>query len=285
MNTMDPSFAFFGSLCAGGAAGLTFLWLGQAWDAFAQQNIADVLPRFRAMGFSEEQISYWMRGWGLAMAGVMLVMGVLMGMFPVALGITFLIFVAPRFLLDRLIRQRRTQLRDQLVRASVGVANGCRAGMSLEKSIEKILPDTRQPLANELRRIVRDYKGGATLEQSLRETQNRLNLEAFTVFASSIIVARKRGGDITFALERISHGLQEMQRLDGKLESESASGRKLAMVLSAFPVVFLALFSLLDPQSTGLLYTTLIGQIILVIIGAMVYFAAKWCFAILNMDF
>ena len=285
MSGFHPGYALLSCLLAFAAAILAAFWIRPAWDAFAQKRIEDVTPRLRALGLDEEQVSVWLRWWGVAMFGTFFLIGVIMQMFPVALGALLVIFVAPRFMLDRMIESRQIKLRDQLVRACVGVANACRAGLSLPQGIEKVAEDTPAPLKSELKRIVRDYKAGRPLQQAIREVQKRLDLESFSIFASSINVSLEKGGNVTFALERISSGLQEMQRLERKLEADSASGRRLATVLALFPIGFLILFTVLDPVATGRLYNTLIGNIVLLVIGGIVYFSARWCASILDLDF
>jgi tight adherence protein B len=263
---------------------MTSLWLGPAWDVIAQRHIKDILPRLNALGMDEESVSGWMRWWGIAMFGAFLLFGVIFQMIPVGLGMVFVIFVSPRFILDWLIEIRQTKLRDQLVRASMGVANSCRAGLALAQAFEKVAAETPYPLSNELIRIVRYYKGGSRIQEALREVQKRLNLESFTVFSSSVIVSLEQGGNIATALEEISKGLQEMQRLERKLESDTASGRMLAIILSSFPIFFLGLFTVLDPASMNLLYSTLIGNLVLVVVGGIVFVSFKWCMAILDVD-
>lgn len=275
----------FTSVLAFASIFLMAKWLGPAWDAIAQRHIGDITPRLKALGLDEEDVSGWMRWWGVAMFGSFLFFGVILQMIPVGFGIAFIVFVAPRFLLDQMIEKRQQKLRDQLVRASVGVANACRAGLSLPQSIEKVATETPKPLVDELTRIVRYHKGGSRIQDALMEVQKRLNLEAFTVFSSSAIVSLEQGGNVSFALERISEGLQEMQRLERKLEADTASGRKLALLLSLFPVGFLGLFTLMDPVSMNLLYTTLIGNLILCLVGFIVFISFKWCMAILDIDF
>ena len=264
---------------------MTSLWLGPAWDVIAQRHIRDILPRLNALGMDDQAVSVWMRWWGIAMFGAFLLFGVIFQMIPVGLGLAFVIFVSPRFILDWLIDIRRTKLRDQLVRASMGVANSCRAGLALAQAFEKVAEETPYPLSNELVLIVRYYKGGSRIQEALRAVQKRLNLESFTVFASSVIVSLEQGGNIAKALEDISKGLQEMQRLERKLESDTASGRMLAIILSSFPIFFLGIFSLLDPASMNLLYSTLIGNLVLVLVGGIVFVSFKWCMAILEVDF
>jgi len=260
-------------------------WLGPGWDVLSQRYIKDMTPRLKALGMDEDMVRKWMRWWGITMATTLLIFSVFLQMPTIGLGLVLLIFVGPRFILDLLIEQRQQKLRDQLVRASMGIANGCRAGLSLSQSIEKVSEETPFPLSQELTRIVRYYKGGSRIQESLREVQLRLNLESFTVFASSAIVSLEQGGNIAMALEKISEGLQEMQRLERKLEADSASGRRLALVLGLFPVAFLIMFTLMDPVSMNLLYSTLLGNLILCGVGLIVYIAFRWCVAILDLDF
>ena len=92
----------------------------------------------------------------------------------------------------------------------------------------------------------------------------------------------ERGGRITEALERISRSLQENQRLERKLEADTESGRKVVVMLAAFPAVFLGLFYFLNPEGTALLFTTILGQVVLVFVIVMVYAAVRWANRILT---
>jgi tight adherence protein B len=237
-----------------------------------------------SIGLSDEEIPRYMRLWGLTLFGTLFFVGGLMRMVPIAAGLAYLIFIAPVFLLNMKIAQRRRLLRDQLVRGTQALANSARAGMSFIQGLEEAVNDVPQPLSGEFRRIFQEYQAGRPLPEALRDAQQRLNLESFTIFVSAILVCLERGGQITFALERLSEGLLEIQRLERKIEADTASGRKLAIILSAFPFVFMAGFSLMDPKMLGVLYTTLLGQVVVLVVGIIVFFAAKWCQRILNID-
>lgn len=268
-----------------GTVYLAAVWLGPAWDNYSRSYIADLRPRLVALGMDEEAISKALRWWGVAMFASAIFFGVMLAMPPVALGVTYLVFVAPRFILDSRIQRQRVLLRDQMVRASAALANSSRAGLSLQQGLQSVAEDTPPPLRTELKRVVHDYNSGRPLPAALREVEQRLNLEAVTLFCSAILVCLERGGRVTFALDRISSGLQEMQRLERKLEADTAAGRKLATMLGMFPFFFLAMFALLDPVATWFLFETLLGQFVLLGIGATVYAAVRWCMAILDLDF
>lgn len=264
---------------------LAATWIGPAWDSYTRQYIGDLRPRLMALGLDNQGVVRALRWWGVALFATLLVFGVLAGMPPVALGLAYVVYVSPRFILDYLITRRRVKLRDQMVRVSGALANSARAGLSLQQGLETVTADTPQPLKAELKRIVRDYHAGRPLAESLREVEQRLDLEAFTMFSSAILVCIERGGRVTYALDRISEGLQETQRLERKLEADTAAGRKMALLLGMFPLFFLLMFAVLDPISTRYLFDKWLGQFVLLAVGALVYVAVRWCMAILRVDF
>jgi tight adherence protein B len=223
-----------------------------------------------------------MRWWGVALVGAVVFFGVVVGVPVLALVAGYLVWRAPRFLLNRRLGQRRVLLRDQLVPACVSLANATRAGLSLGQGLESIANETPPPLAAEVRRIVFEFHGGRPLAAALRDTQERLRLDSFTLFASAILVCLERGGRITEALERIARSLQEHQRLERKMEADTASGRKVVILLACFPAFFLGLFYMFDPEGTGLLFDNLAGQGVLLLVCLLVYVSVRWAWRILG---
>jgi len=282
--TMQQSILISSALCFL-AVFLGVRWIGPAWDKISRRYVADLTPRLRALGMSGAQIDRYMRWWGIAVVATFSVFAFVLAMIPVAVGLTYLVIIAPRYLLDYQISRRRILLRDQMVRATMALANSVRAGLSLAQGLEVVSRDTPEPLATEFRRIVHEYNSGRPLAESLIEVQQRLDLEVFDIFCSAVLVCMERGGRVSVALDRIGANIQELQRLERKLEADTASGRRLTLVLGAFPLFFLAGFTLLDPVAMGYLYTTQVGQLVLLAVGVMVYFSVRWCSWILKVDF
>jgi Flp pilus assembly protein TadB len=94
----------------------------------------------------------------------------------------------------------------------------------------------------------------------------------------------EQGGKITEALERISNSLQEHQRLERKLEAETAGGRKTVVLLCFFPVGFLVFYAFAFREGATLLFATLSGQFVLLMIMGLVYFGVQWSRKIINID-
>jgi tight adherence protein B len=257
---------------------------GQVWDSVTRRYVADITPMLDSLSLDRSRLPGYLRIWGISLVAAFVIVAFLLGMPPVSLAAVYMVYVAPRIILDFMIRRRRAQLRDQLVVATIALSNTSRAGLSLPQGLETVAKETPEPLATELRRIVHEYKHGRPLAESLRATKERLRIDSFTLFASALLVSLERGGRITEALERISHSLQEIQRIERKLEVDTASGTKVVYLLTAFPLFFLGISYLTNPAGTATVFQSLLGQIILLIVIALAYFSFRWSQRILAIE-
>lgn len=257
---------------------------GPAWDHMTKWRFKPLEEEMERLRIDTSRLWFYLRLWGLSLWGIIVVVGWMLHMWILAVTALALAYFAPYFMLKRIVARRRERLRDQMVGTAIGLANAARAGLSLAQAVEGICEDSPDPIRGELRRIVFDWHRGRPLMESIRETQERLDIDAFTLFALAIEASMERGGNVSQALERISFSLSENQRLERKLEADTASGRKLVVILAAFPFVFLGGFYLLDPTGTSLLFETIAGQMILFVVIALVAGSAYWCSKILAIE-
>jgi tight adherence protein B len=272
------------SVLMGIAVFMVASWGGPLWDAIARRQITDLRPRMQELSLNTARLPTMMRWWGLSMAGTFLICFLVLRIPLIGAMVVYVIYIMPRIVLEIWIARRRTLLRDQMVGASVLLANATRAGLSLAQGLESVGLESAEPLASEFRRLVREYQRGRPLAEALRDAKVRLNLDGFTLLVNAVLTCLERGGKVTEALERISRSLQENQRLERKLEADTASGRLVVILLGAFPFAFLVLFYFLAPDAVGLLFSTIVGQIIVVIIGVLVYASVKLAQRILAID-
>ncbi len=283
---MDPApyLLFASSIAVGAAAYYVVQSVMPFWDRLAVRYVAETRPMLDALSLGSDRMPELMRWWGIAMAAVFVLFSIGLGMWPVAFAAIYLVYVTPKLYLHLMINRRSKLLRDQLVGTVTSLANATRAGLSPAQGIENVANEAPEPLATELQRVVRDYRGGRPLSEALIQARDRLKLDGFTLFTSALLVSLERGGRITDALERIGRSLQENQRLERKLEADTESGRKVVVMLAAFPAVFLGLFYFLNPEGTALLFTTILGQVVLVFVIVIVYAAVRWANRILRLD-
>ena len=114
------------------------MYLGPAWDEFTSRFISDLRPRLEALGIEEDNVLGMMRLWGLALAAILFIGGVVLGKIILAIGVFLFVVSLPRLILDSMIERRKIKLRDDLVTASVGLANTTRAGLTLAQGFENI---------------------------------------------------------------------------------------------------------------------------------------------------
>lgn len=258
--------------------------VGGAWDVVTKKHIADLTPMLEALSMDRSKLTGYLRIWGAAIAGSFVLVAFVLMMPPLSIAAVGLVYVAPRLILQAMIERRRRLLRDQMVAAAIAMANTCRAGLSLAQGLETVSRETSAPLASELKRIVSDYQHGRPLSDAIRDTKERLNVDSFTLFSSAVLISLQRGGKITESLERISASLQENQRVERKLESQTAGGKKLVWILAVFPFFFLLAFYFLHPEGTIALFQSLIGQLLLLVVVGLVYFSVRWSNRILSIE-
>ena len=251
--------------------------IGDTWDLFTRRHVADYAEMLETLSMNPEKLDVYMRLWGTALVGSVVVIAFVLRMPPVAIAVGFFVYASPRLILNFLIQQRRIKLRDQMAGAAVALSNSCRAGLTLAQGLETVSEETPLPLATEFRRIVHDYQLGRPLSAAISDTKNRLQEDSFSLFASAILVSLDRGGKTTEALERIANSLKESQRVERKLAADTASGKSIVNLLAAFPVLYLAGSYLLYPTGTAYMFTTLIGQAILSLVLFLVYVGFRWC--------
>ena len=257
---------------------------GNVWDGVTRRYVADLMPKLDSLSLDHSKLPGYLRIWGISLVAAFVLFAFVFGMPPVALAAVYMVYVAPRIILDFMIRRRRALLRDQMVTATIALANTSRAGLSLAQGLETVGNETPEPLAAELRRIVREYKHGRPLAEALRAAKDRLNVDSFTLFSAAVLVSLERGGRITDALERISHSLQETQRIERKLEVDTASGKKVVYILTAFPAFFLVMSYFMNPAGTTTVFRSILGQIVLLVVIALCYFSFRWSQKILAIE-
>jgi tight adherence protein B len=257
---------------------------GGVWDSVTRRYVADLTPKLDSLSIDRSELDGYLRIWGISLVAAFVIVAFVLQMPPVALAAVYLVYVAPRIILDFMIRRRRALLRDQMVAATIALANSTRAGLSLAQGLETVGNETPEPLAAELRRVVREYKHGRPLAEAVRATKDRLMVDSFTLFASAVLVSLERGGRITDALERISYSLQETQRIERKLEVDTASGKKVVYILTGFPLFFLGISYLMNPSGTAAVFQSWLGQFILLIVIGLCYFSFRWSQKILAIE-
>ena len=282
--TGNPVLSLFGCLLMGAAAG-TAAWSARedfpGWLAYLERDLADKLRRLRAPVHNAHR---YVVAWLSAIVAVFLTVCLVLESPVFAVLISVFLFCGPWYVLRRAAQRRRQKIEDQLADAMVMLANAVRAGLSLAQAMDVLAAQCPSPINFEFRQIVGEYNMGKPLEQTLTEARGRLQSENFALFAAAMMASHQSGGRLNEIVERIAQSVVEMQRLERKVQSETAQARKSAVYMAIAPALILVGYYFIDTESTMRLLQEPMGHLILaaaVVLDVAAYF---WARVILSPD-
>ncbi len=246
-----------------------------------ERDVADKLRRLRA---PRGNVRRYLLAWLIVVVGVFLACWFWLASAVFAVLAVVFLAAAPWYLLRRMAERRRQRIEDQLADAMVTMANSVRAGLSLAQSLEILAAQCPRPINAEFHQIVAEYNLGKPLERTLTEAKQRLRSENFALFAAALLASHESGGRLNVTVERIAQSVLELQRLERKVMAETAQARKSAVYMAVAPAFILAAYYFVDPKNTTLLFTTMVGQMLLAAAAVFNVAAYLWARALLNPD-
>jgi len=244
----------------------------------------DIGDKLRRLHYRTGKLRSILVLWSIALAVSFFGTWLLADNFVFAVLGTALLSCGPWLVIRRMAERYRQRIEDQLADAMVSLSSAVRAGLSLAQALGVLADQSPQPIQAEFRRIVSEYEMGKPLDRTLEEAKERLKSENFAIFAAALLASRESGGRLNETIERIARSIRELQRLERKINSETAMARRSAVYMALAPPVILVMYYFIDPQAVRLLFNTGVGHLLLavsVILNLAAYF---WARAILNPD-
>ncbi len=246
---------------------------------------ADLREKLRRLRVSTRNLRAYLIAWLMFVGIIVVVLWIGIDMLPVGVLFAILLCSLPWYLIRRMAEQRRQKIEDQLADAMVSLSSAIKAGLSLAQALEILGRQSPHPICQEFLQIYGEYQLGKPLERCLNEAKDRLKSENFALFAAAMEASRESGGRLNETVDRIAHSVRELQRLERKVESETAQARSSAFYMALAPVAVLIMYYFfIDPSNTERLFTTFWGQILLSLSLVLNVVAYLWAHKILNPD-
>jgi tight adherence protein B len=173
---------------------------------------------------------------------------------------------------------------DQLLDALGIIINSVRSGQSLTQAIEQVATGTKHPISTEFNEVHRQVKLGMPLNEALLAMVNRTKSKDLNIVVSSINLAKETGGSMGEILTRISATVRERKKVQGKINALTAQGKASATVISCVPFLLLIVLYVMEPAMIGLLFNTLIGNIMLLAVTGMIFIGIFFIKRIITID-
>lgn len=171
--------------------------------------------------------------------------------------------VLPWMGLSRRLRQRRSDMEEQLPDALISMSNSLRAGLTLPQSMGILVDNTNPPINEEFGLLLKEHRLGLTLDEAMTNMSERMVSKNLDLVVTSIQVARVAGGNLPQVFEDTATAIREIARLESKIQTMTAQGRLQAWVLGSLPVGMAFMIYKVDPTMINPLWEDPIGWVIL----------------------
>ncbi len=168
--------------------------------------------------------------------------------------------------------KRINEIEEQLPEALDFLARSMRAGHAFSVSLEMLGEELPGALGQEFRVLFNELNLGAPIDVALSNFVTRIPLLDAKIFASSVLLQRQTGGNLSEILVRLAYIIRQRFQLRGQVRAASAHGRMTAAVLTVLPVV--VVFALLivapgylqgmakDPDGKWMIGGAVVGQVL-----------------------
>lgn len=223
--------------------------------------------------------------WGyVAAAALLVLLVVLSGNVALSLAIWGVAVMSPRWWAKRAWEKRKEVVDEQLPEAVRQLSSSVGSGMSLAQAIERMAIRTPSPIRTEFYVISSYWKLGADFTTSIEDAKRRLELANFDLFASSLIVNHRMGGNVTDTLDRLAASLESIAQMKREVHAATAEGRMNIKVLAVAPAIILGLVSFMDREAVGMLFTRPMGQVVLAACVLLTVVGTMWAWRIVESD-
>ena len=180
----------------------------------------------------------------------------------------------PPVLLRRQTKKRRDTIVEQLPPWLILLANMLRTSGSLTDALAMTVPLTSKPIREELARASKEISLGQMVDVALTSMVSRINRPVFGAAVTTLLIARRTGGDLPRLLEQVAATIREIARLEGVVRSKTAQSKMQLVAMAAFPPLMYYALRMADP----LFFEALVGLTGVVVYGIS---AALWASALL----
>lgn len=152
---------------------------------------------------------------------------------------------------------------NQFIDALRLVARSLRAGHPLQGAFQLVAAEMGRPINVIFADIIQQQSLGLSMEESLERTAAAHWSEDLKLFATSVSIQLRSGGNLADMMERLAAVITERLRLARRIKVLTSQSQMSKRVLLVLPVAMFALLSVIQPDYIEPLMHTQVGQIML----------------------
>ncbi|TIS55696.1 type II secretion system F family protein [Mesorhizobium sp.] len=165
------------------------------------------------------------------------------------------------------------------------IVRGLKAGLPMADCMKIIASEAQEPVKSEFRTVVADQTLGLPMDEAVQRLSERVPISEANFFAIVIAIQSRTGGSLAEALSNLSRVLRERKKMQAKIRAMSAEAKASGGIIGVLPVIVAGLVYLTSPEYISLLFTALIGNIVLAACGLWMTIGILVMRKMINFDF
>jgi tight adherence protein B len=211
-------------------------------------------------------------GTGLAITAIVVLSSnlLLAGATAAVVGLVF------RGYLGYCINRRTAIYEKQLVDALDLGGRSLRAGHPLSGAFQMIAQEIGSPLNATFAEIVEQEALGRSLQDALYQSAQRSRSDDMRIFAASVIIQLRSGGNLADMMDRVAWVLRDRMRLHRRARVLTAEAQLSKWILLALPTGLFVVLNILNPRYMLPFYNTFYG-FVMIVVGCLMLITGAWC--------
>jgi tight adherence protein B len=166
--------------------------------------------------------------------------------------------------------QKAALIDKQVLEALAVIKNAVQSGQSLAQSIGTAGGELKEPLKSEFEKMSESLAFGVNFDKVLLDASGNSPSKEFRLMADTIRISKDTGASLSDIFDRIIDSTSQRIAIQAKVEALTSQGRMSGNIVSVTPFFVILIMYAIEPEMMRSLFTTLAGNILLLLVVVMV---------------
>ncbi len=180
-------------------------------------------------------------------------------------------YLVPGFYVKYRVGARLKAFNAQLGDTLTLLSNALKAGYSFAQAIDTVAKNAVPPIGDEFGRAVREMNLGGSPDEALNNITKRVASADFDLVATAYSIHRTVGGNLAEILDNIAYTIRERIRIKGEISALTAQARASGTLITGLPIILAVFMYFVTPTYFRPMFGNIIGWILIVIGGFMIF--------------
>lgn len=157
----------------------------------------------------------------------------------------------PQMAVNFFIKRRLTKFTTHFPDAIDLLVRGLRSGLPVTETLQVVAKEIPGPVGEEFKMVTERIKIGRTMEDSLQESANRLQMPEFNFFCITLAIQRETGGNLAETLSNLGGVLRSRAQMKLKIKALSSESKASAYIVGSLPFLVFLMIWFVNPEYLG----------------------------------